>query len=78
MKTRSLCFSGFLRTLMMFSLLLIAMSYASLANAAQGCGFGYHKSIYTGCTPNHPGAYARPAPYHPGCWRNAWGQLRCS
>lgn len=44
---------------------------------AQGCGYGFHRGYYGQCVLNAPGPYAKPAPYHPGCWRNQWGQLRC-
>jgi hypothetical protein len=77
MNTGALCFSGVFRIAAMAGLLFAATSFTSVSNAAQGCGFGYHQSIYGGCILNHPGPGARPAPYHPGCWRNAWGQLRC-
>lgn len=76
MNTRSICFSG-LRTIATAGLLVLAIGYTSETNAAQGCGYGRHQSIYGGCVWNHPGAGATPAPYHPGCWRNMWGQLRC-
>lgn len=77
MKIDSLCLSKSLRMVLMISILGFAASYTSLASAAQGCGHGLHRNIYGGCVLNHPGPYARPAPYHRGCWRNAWGQLRC-
>lgn len=77
MKTQFMCFSRIVRTMLMVSTLILAATYTSTSNAAQGCGFGMHRSIYGGCIWNHPGAFATPAPYHPGCWRNMWGQLRC-
>ncbi len=77
MKTRSLCFSGIVRIALMLSALMLAATYTSTSEAAQGCGHGMHRSYYGGCIWNHPGAWSRPAPYHPGCWRNAWGHLRC-
>lgn len=72
----SSCISKVLRGGIIASSLFLAVSYTSVANAAQGCGHGYHR-MHGMCVLNHPGPYARPAPYHPGCWRNAWGQLRC-
>ncbi|KGP63319.1 hypothetical protein EP47_09305 [Legionella norrlandica] len=78
MNARSVCFQGLLRNIAMISLLLMAVVFTSTANAAQGCGYGYHRAIHNGvCVLNYPGPYATPAPYHPGCWRNMWGQLRC-
>lgn len=78
MKTRTLCFSGLLRTMLVLSMLFLITSFtATTANAAQGCGQGYHRSFHGGCIVNYPGAWARPAPYHPGCWRNWAGALRC-
>lgn len=78
MNTQSMCFSGVIRTSVMIGLLFLAVGFTSVANAAQGCGFGYHRAIYNGtCVLNHPGAFSTPAPAHPGCWRNAWGALRC-
>lgn len=44
---------------------------------AGGCGYGYHRGASGQCVGNRPGANARPAPYHPGCWRNSVGELRC-
>jgi len=77
MKIPSICFSGMLRSVVVVSLLCFALSYTSIANAAQGCGHGFHRNYYGRCVLNHPGPYATPAPFHPGCWRNAWGRLRC-
>lgn len=77
MKTQSMCFSKTFKMTLMLSTLVLAGAYASLSQAADGCGYGRHRSYYSGCVNNHPGAYATPAPYHPGCWRNRWGQLRC-
>ena len=77
MKTRSMCFSTIARTMLMLGTLILAGTYTSTSNAAQGCGYGMHRSVYGGCIGNHPGAYSTPAPYHRGCWRNMWGQLRC-
>ncbi len=77
MKARAMCLSGMAKILLMLSTLVLAGSYTSTSNAADGCGFGRHDTYYGRCVGNHPGAYARPAPYHPGCWRNGWGQLRC-
>lgn len=73
----SSCISSVLRTSILISSLGLALSYTSIADAAQGCGHGLHRNYYGGCVLNHPGPYATPAPYHPGCWRNHWGQLRC-
>ncbi len=70
----------FLRTLRIFasaSVLFLFLGYTSTATAAEGCGFGYHRTVFGKCILNYPGAFARPAPMHPGCWRNMWGQLRC-
>lgn len=66
-----------LRTGIIVGLLGLTVGYTSIADAAQGCGFGFHRNGWGRCVWNHPGPYARPAPYHPGCWRNRWGQLRC-
>ena len=77
MKAESTHFSGFLRIVLMMGLVFLAVSYTSITNAAQGCGYGFHRSMYGGCVLNHPGPYANPAARHPGCWRNAYGYLRC-
>ncbi|HAT2094875.1 hypothetical protein D7217_14690 [Legionella pneumophila] len=78
MNVHTMCFSKALRYAVVTSLLFMAVSFTSVANAAQGCGEGYHRSIYNGtCVLNYPGPFATPAPAHPGCWRNMWGQLRC-
>ena len=73
----SSCISKALRTGIVISSLVFAVGYTSVANAAQGCGHGWHRNAAGGCVLNAPGPYAKPAPYHPGCWRNQWGQLRC-
>ena len=44
---------------------------------AGGCGFGFHRGANGQCMANRPGRNATPAPAHPGCWRNEWGELRC-
>lgn len=77
MNTHSLCFSGLLRTVVVAGLLFLAVGYTPVVSAAQGCGFGLHRNYHGICVYNHPGPYAVPAPRHPGCWRNFWGQLRC-
>lgn len=77
MNTHAMCFSWFVRAVTMGALLCIAVMYASSANAAQGCGQGFHRGAYGGCVMNHPGPNATAAPAHPGCWRNGAGQLRC-
>ena len=77
MNAHSTCFLGVLRTILVAGVLFLAGTYESTANAAQGCGQGFHRGYYGACRINHPGPYARPAPYHPGCWRNAAGYLRC-
>lgn len=69
--------SKILRTTLMVGVLGFVASYTTIASAAQGCGHGLHRNAYGRCVFNHPGPGARPAPYHRGCWRNAWGQLRC-
>lgn len=77
MNTQSMCFSRLARSVLMMSVLVFAMSYIPIANAAQGCGFGYHRGAYGGCWINRPAVGSTPAPMHPGCWRTAWGALRC-
>lgn len=72
MKTKTL-----LSTIAVAGAIFLATDVVSVANAAGGCGFGYHRGPYGGCVLNRPGPYARPAPLHPGCWRNYRGQLRC-
>lgn len=56
---------------------LTAVLPASNASAANGCGFGYHRNGMSVCVMNRPGPNAVFAPTHPGCWRNAKGNLRC-
>ena len=77
MNTHSMCISGLLRTVVLFGVLFLAVGYTSIASAAQGCGAGFHRGPQNGCVMNRPGPGATPAPYHPGCWRNAYGVLRC-
>ncbi|ARG97707.1 GCG_CRPN prefix-to-repeats domain-containing protein [Legionella micdadei] len=77
MRAHSITLSGLVRMVAMVGLLCIAASYTSNANAAQGCGFGYHQSFYGGCVANHPGPFARRVAGRPGCWTNLWGQFRC-
>jgi hypothetical protein len=76
MNTHSVRFSKLLRVAVMTGVLCLA-SYATIADAAQGCGQGLHRNGYGGCNYNHPGPNATPAPNHPGCWRNGNGRLRC-
>ncbi|KTC79156.1 GCG_CRPN prefix-to-repeats domain-containing protein [Legionella cherrii] len=75
--SKSSCISKVLSTGIIVGSIFFAVGYTSIASAAQGCGHGYHRNMYNQCVLNRPGPYARPAPYHHNCWRNAWGQLRC-
>jgi hypothetical protein len=77
MNSRTKCFSRLLHGLALFGILSIIGSYASLADAAQGCGQGRHLNGWGRCVLNYPGPYASPAPFRPGCWYNWAGQLRC-
>lgn len=77
MSTYSNYLLGLLHVVFVAGIICLAVGYTSTAKAAQGCGFGYHLSVYGGCVLNHPGPFARPAPLHPGCWRNLNGALRC-
>jgi hypothetical protein len=77
MNTRTMCLSGLLQAAALGGILFLTIGYSSVSFAAQGCGYGFHRGAYGGCVRNHPGPWARPAPYHRGCWRNAWGRLRC-
>lgn len=71
-------YSKILRISLILSLLFFTVSYTSIASAAQGCGRGWHRAAFGKCVLNHRWHYARPARHHRGgCWRNAWGQLRC-
>lgn len=77
MNTHAKTISTVVKGIATISLLALTLSYTDITNAAGGCGFGYHRTYWGGCRLNHPGPWARPAPLHPGCWRNAWGRLRC-
>ena len=77
MNTCSLCLSRILPIIGMLFLVCLAIGYTPSANAAGGCGHGYHRGFFGGCSLNYPGPFARPAPMHPGCWRNVYGRLRC-
>ena len=77
MSTHSVYGSGLLKAVVIGGVLFFTMGYTSVTSAAQGCGYGFHRGAYGGCIRNNPGRWATPAPYHRGCWRNAWGQLRC-
>jgi hypothetical protein len=59
------------------ALLTVGIGYSSLAQAADGCGFGYHSTALGRCVPNSPGPDASPAPGRPDCWYNGAGELRC-
>lgn len=71
MKTKTL-----LSSISIAGVIILASSFSSIANAAQGCGYGYHRVGYYGrCVLNHPGPYARPINHR--CWRNVYGHVRC-
>ncbi|KTC65140.1 Uncharacterised protein (plasmid) [Legionella adelaidensis] len=57
--------------------LSLGIFYSTNANAANGCGFGYHATAFGRCVPNSPGPWARPIVGNPDCWTNRWGQVRC-
>lgn len=59
------------------SMLGFGVAYTSIADAAQGCGHGYHMNPNGRCVPNNPGPNSTPVPGRPDCWRNGSGQLRC-
>jgi len=46
----------------LFAAVLVAGSFASFsaANAAGGCGPGWHRGPYGGCQPNRGGVYVAP------------------
>ena len=54
----------------LFAAVLVAGSFASLsaANAAGGCGPGWHRGPYGGCRRNYanPAAHACPRGWYPG------------
>lgn len=54
------------------SLSLLA-AIPTAANAAQGCGHGFHRVGWGKCVPN----YYRGGYHHRHCWRNMWGHVRC-
>jgi hypothetical protein len=41
---------------------ITAASFADAANAAQGCGPGWHRGAYGRCVPNRGAVVVRPAP----------------
>jgi hypothetical protein len=49
----------------LFAAVMIAASFASLgaANAAGGCGPGWHRGPYGGCQPNRRAVIVQPAPF---------------
>lgn len=69
--------SKFLQATLLMSTLSFAASFSTSANAAQGCGHGFHRVGYGQCVPNHyRGGYHTVRSYR-HCWRNAWGRVRC-
>ena len=75
-----------MRTLFKALVILCSVGFASIpvANAAGGCGWGYHRGYYGGCVSNYyNGYYGRwgyPVVYRPyahRCWRNWAGYVRC-
>lgn len=77
MNTYSIDLSKLFRGAVIFGVLSFAAAYTPTTNAAQGCGYGLHRTFYGKCVFNYPGRYATPAYYHRGCWRNWYGRLRC-
>lgn len=77
MNSCSVRFFEAFRIAIMVGFLGLAISYTSIAEAAQGCGYGLHRNGWGRCVLNHPGPYATPAPNRPGCWYNVNGHLRC-
>lgn len=69
----SSCISKVLHTSLLLGS-LVALSYTPVASAAQGCGYGFHRTNGF-CVKNNPGKWATPVSNN--CWRNRWGQLRC-
>lgn len=77
MKIRTLLTPLASMSLLATAVLAIAMMWAPLTHAAQGCGHGYHMTTYGRCVPNSPGPWARALPGRPDCWLNRWGAVRC-
>jgi len=75
MNTRLKCFSKAARTGLMLSTLLLAGTYSTVSEAAQGCGYGWHRT-YHGCVRNGGPAVAHVY-RQKQCWRNFWGHIRC-
>jgi hypothetical protein len=50
---------------------------AAPANAAEGCGQGYHVGNAGVCVVNAPGPGARFLANNPNCWINDNGDTRC-
>ncbi len=78
MNTRKLRFSGLLQAVMIAGVIGLSVSYTSTANAANGCGFGWHRTGWGNCVHNYPGRWAHGFHgYHGRCWYNRWGVQRC-
>ena len=77
MKTLSSCYLKLVGPFLIGAFLSIGLFYSSMTFAAQGCGFGYHMTVYGRCVPNSPGPWATPVRGRPDCWVNERGFLRC-
>lgn len=87
MSTFTLSFRKMLRNFVIIGLLFMAVGYTSNANAAQGCGIGFHRNFWGACVYNYYGpAWGLGwgwgwAPYryyyNSRCYNTAIGSYRC-
>lgn len=77
MNTKSLRITTVVQAAVLAGGLFLAVGYSSTATAAQGCGWGFHRTWAGVCVMNRGGYYPAYAPRYRHCWRNAWGRLRC-
>ena len=80
-----------LKSMLLVSAVTTLAFSASAAQAAGGCGPGFHRGPYGGCRPNvgYGPAVVVPVPapvpywrgpgwrYYGGCWRGPYGRVRC-
>ena len=80
-----------LKSMLLVSAVAVLAFSASAAQAAGGCGLGFHRGPYGVCRPNvgYGPAVVVPVPaplpywrgpgwrYYGGCWRGPYGRVHC-
>jgi hypothetical protein len=75
MNTKPMRISKIITTVALTGAMYLATGFVATADAAQGCGWGFHRNPWGGCVRNYHRVWVNPGPAH--CWRGPYGRLHC-